>query len=419
MTPAPTTGGSPLRVLVVSMHRDASRPRHRRQGWRGHLDALAARTERNSGGVQTSVEATRSLLVAQGVETTVVTPFDGWWPLPLAGSVLGKIVGRVNAPAAARWHRWWHRRLTGRAVTAAARRPGSDGAVWYAQDPASAAEVRSRVSGARRLVAMCHYSGGSEAAELVMRGVCPPDHPLLARIRADESAVLREVDAVCFVSRPARDAVLDAVGPLDPPLHVIPNWVDLPATLPDADDAGDLVSVGSLNPIKRHELQLELLAAARRGGRDLRLDVVGGGPELASLQAAARRLGVDDLVTFHGECHDVTRALSGHRALLHTSSAETFGLAVVEAMAQGLPAMVVPVGGLVDIVTDGIDGRYLPADDADSAARIVVETIDDADRLRAMGRAARETVEQRFTAAVVVPMLLAALGADQLVTEAS
>jgi glycosyltransferase involved in cell wall biosynthesis len=85
--------------------------------------------------------------------------------------------------------------------------------------------------------------------------------------------------------------------------------------------------------------------------------------------------------------------------LVHTPvRAEPLGLAVLEAMATGRPVVVTAAGGLLEIVSDGIDGLLVPIGDVDATAAAIVRVLDDPPTGKAMGQAARCTVESRYNA---------------------
>jgi glycosyltransferase involved in cell wall biosynthesis len=81
----------------------------------------------------------------------------------------------------------------------------------------------------------------------------------------------------------------------------------------------------------------------------------------------------------------------------------------MEAMAEGLPVLAAPVGGIPELVTPGVEGQVWSLGDPRAAARVLIEMISDADELAAMATRARERVERELTADVVVPRLEAFL----------
>ena len=160
-------------------------------------------------------------------------------------------------------------------------------------------------------------------------------------------------------------------------------------------EAADLVTVGGLELHKNQPYLLDVLAAANRLGRRFTLDVIGEGPTHKALLARRAELGLDDQVRMHGRLPSARPALPGHRAYVHAATREAFPYAVIEAMAAGLPIVAGATGGIPEMVDDGVEGRFWPLDDADAAARILIDLLDDEPR-RASSAAAALT---RFHAA--------------------
>jgi glycosyltransferase involved in cell wall biosynthesis len=153
-------------------------------------------------------------------------------------------------------------------------------------------------------------------------------------------------DMTIAVSATVRDR-LARWGIRDRKMVVIPNGVDLDRVTFDAAGrdrvraelgigAEDyvLLLLGRLDPNKRFDLAIE--AAAPSLGPGVKVVVVGGGAERDHLEEAARRCGVADSVIFAGERHDMAAVLSAADLLVASSRQETFGLCVLEALANGV-----------------------------------------------------------------------------------
>jgi glycosyltransferase involved in cell wall biosynthesis len=138
-----------------------------------------------------------------------------------------------------------------------------------------------------------------------------------------------------------------------------------------------VVAIGRLTPEKGADLCVRALAAAVAQGADLRLVVLGRGPQRARLQRLARRLGVADRLTLAGWVPEGAkwRLLDGAHAYLHLARFEAYGISIAEALVAGLPAVVADVGGTADVV--GGAGLMVPAGDAAAAgtalARLAAE----------------------------------------------
>jgi glycosyltransferase involved in cell wall biosynthesis len=176
---------------------------------------------------------------------------------------------------------------------------------------------------------------------------------------------------------------------------------------------GDLVTVGGLEPVKNHRFLLHVLAAAKRAGHALTLDIFGDGPLRGELQRLARSLDLAEQVRFRGFQRGVRDFLPGYRAYVHASYSESSSLAIMEAMDAGLPIVAGAIGPLAELVDDGVEGRFWPLDDPAQAAGALLELLtDEPVRLKA-ARAARERFERDFNAAVIAPRLKSFLLGDR------
>jgi glycosyltransferase involved in cell wall biosynthesis len=193
------------------------------------------------------------------------------------------------------------------------------------------------------------------------------------------------------------------------PYAVIHNFVDPPRSAPPEQLWADLVTTGSLEGVKNHSFLLHVLAEAKRAGRTLTLDVFGDGPLRHDLPSEARALGVDGQVRFRGFRTDVRNFLPGYRAYVHASYSESLPLAIIEAMAAGLPIVAGKIAGIAELVDEGVEGRFWNLDDPAAAARTLIGLLDsEPERLRA-GAAARARFSRDFDVEVVAPRLLSFL----------
>lgn len=186
--------------------------------------------------------------------------------------------------------------------------------------------------------------------------------------------VLRGASAARFVTR----GVLQARYPVSPgvPALGIPN-ARIPATSmvrrARTAPAGVpvLIAVGSQETTyKGHDVAIQAVARLRQQGRQVRLVLVGGGRVHDDLRRLASTLGVDEVVDFRGALtrDEVAVALSEADILVHPSRTEGLPRVVLEGMAQGLPVVATPVGGVPELVDD----RFLVAvDDPQSLADAV------------------------------------------------
>lgn len=138
-----------------------------------------------------------------------------------------------------------------------------------------------------------------------------------------------------------------------------------------------LAIIGRLHPVKGHRVLLGMLPAIVRNCPEALLLVIGDGPERAACEELTRSLGMSRHVRFLGQRSDVPRLLSAIDLVLMPSQSEGLGLAAIEALAAACPVIAFAAGGLPDVVTDGLNGRLVPAGDCQAFASAVIETLCD------------------------------------------
>ncbi|MGH7215300.1 MAG: glycosyltransferase [Tepidisphaeraceae bacterium] len=165
-------------------------------------------------------------------------------------------------------------------------------------------------------------------------------------------------------------------------LVVIPNAVDADAfarsPVPALDPRPYPVGfIGRLDPVKRVPMLIEALAgrAARRG--DVHLHIFGDGPERPLVEGAIAGLRAESWVTMHGAVPRPQEALSRVGLLVLPSSAEGFGLVLIEAMAAGVPVVAAGVAGVRDVVRHGANGILVDPDAPAMLAGAIDRVIDD------------------------------------------
>lgn len=230
-----------------------------------------------------------------------------------------------------------------------------------------------------------------------------------------ERALARWSFAVIHVSE-SQAAEADTLG-LAPPgrSRVIVNGIDAKAVRAIAARAplsrqglglepGALVlgTIARLDPVKRLDTLLRALPLLRRRVPEAQLLIVGDGPERESLRELAVRLDPGGRVVFAGALPDAARALPLVDLYVTTSRREGLPLAVLEAMACGVPVLATRVPGNLDAVVDGVTGRLVPVDDIEQLAATATDLLRDPVRRAQMGRAGRERVERHFSRASMI-----------------
>ncbi|MFY7863785.1 glycosyltransferase family 4 protein [Roseateles sp.] len=181
---------------------------------------------------------------------------------------------------------------------------------------------------------------------------------------------------------------------------IVPNVVDLAlfrfrdegvSTDGDKQIAPHLVVLRNLEPIYDNASALRAFALVRERWPQAQLSVAGSGPELAALQALVTELKLDESVRFCGRLNreGIARLLSEADISLNPSLADNMPVSVLEALACGVPVVSTRVGGIPDLLQDGVSALLVPPADPAALAQAALELIEDAalrQRLREGGR---------------------------------
>jgi glycosyltransferase involved in cell wall biosynthesis len=358
--------------------------------------------EEGSTGVQTHVQQLRRYLAEPG--TTLITPFS--WGRMLSGPVFGLrlVLVRGSGSASVAWYRHWHEVFLREALRRSLADAGE--CVVYAQCPLAArAALRARRGPHQRVVMAVHFRV-SQADEWVNMGQIRRDERVFRTIRQVEREVIPQVDGLVYVSRWAREALLSWLPEAAAvPYAIVGNFVAPLHHTPDTEPLGDLVTIGHLERVKNHRFMLEVLAEAKRAGRSLTLDIFGEGPLRRDLVQTTRSLGLEDQVRFRGFRRDVRDFLPRYRAYVHASYSESSSLAIMEAMAAGLPVVAGNIGPIPELCDDGVEARFWPLDDPARAAATLTDLLDCEPARLTAASAARERFRRDFDAEVVAPRL--------------
>jgi glycosyltransferase involved in cell wall biosynthesis len=163
-----------------------------------------------------------------------------------------------------------------------------------------------------------------------------------------------------------------------------------------AGDVPRLLCVGRLIPIKGHIVLLRAFAQARQRVPSLRLDIAGRGPLEPALRALAKELGVGDAVRFLGYVAPIQRAIEDAAAVIVPSMGEGFGMVALEAMERARPVIAAAIGGLGELVEDGVTGYLVPAGEAEPLADALVRLTSDLPKAAEMGTAGRRRALEQF-----------------------
>jgi glycosyltransferase involved in cell wall biosynthesis len=220
----------------------------------------------------------------------------------------------------------------------------------------------------------------------------------------------RLADAVVAVSQHTADHMISEEHAPPGKIHVVLNGIDFdrvrvsgPAASErirrdvDAAQAHLLVVLARLHPEKGYGTLFRTLPGLRRRlARPTVLIVAGTGPFEAQYRAEVAALGCDDMVRFVGFRQDAADLIAAADLVVLPSLAEAFGLVLAESLALGTPVVATRVGGIPEIVDDGVDGVLVPPEDAPALEDALVALLGDPQRRRRLSGAGVARMRERF-----------------------
>jgi glycosyltransferase involved in cell wall biosynthesis len=237
-------------------------------------------------------------------------------------------------------------------------------------------------------------------------------HPAISwLIRGFERLLASMSDRIIAISAAQRaDLVQRFAIASDAKTVTIPLGLDLRRLLEQTADVPDyrhelsispddvvLGFMGRFVPIKDLGTLVMAYAMALRRRGNLQLILAGDGSERAALEKLIERAGISDRVHALSWCRDLPRFYSTIDVAVLSSRNEGTPVMVIEAMAAGKPVIATAVGGVPDLVHDGVTGVLVPAKNANAFSDAIVRLASDREERSAMGRAARCQVRDRYS----------------------
>jgi N-acetyl-alpha-D-glucosaminyl L-malate synthase BshA len=274
--------------------------------------------------------------------------------------------------------------------------------------------------------AIPHATAGYLARQILAsaKGACVPrvittlhgtDITLLGADRSYSEIVafsIEQSDGVTAVSESLKADTYRELG-VTRDIRVIPNFFEcgtyrrreVPGLRERFAPKGEkiVVHVSNFRPVKQVPAVIEVFTRIRKEVPS-RLLMVGDGPDMAEATRIARALGVHDDVDFLGEQDQVVQLLSIADTFLLPSLQESFGLAALEAMACEVPVVASNIGGLPEVIEDGVTGFLHAPNDIAGMARSTVALLTDEALHRKTAVAARDSARRRFCDDRIVPM---------------
>ncbi|MGA3131811.1 MAG: N-acetyl-alpha-D-glucosaminyl L-malate synthase BshA [Terracidiphilus sp.] len=228
---------------------------------------------------------------------------------------------------------------------------------------------------------------------------------------------IQESDGVTAISNYLREKTIVDFN-VTRPIETITNFVNCDVYTPLKDEAQKekecvrrhfaaadepiLMHLSNFRPVKRVTDVVKVFGLVARE-RPAQLVLVGDGPDRSQAEWLAHDLGIHSRVHFLGKQDRVSELLALADLFVMPSEMESFGLAALEAMACKVPTIATSVGGVPELIDDGVTGLLFPVGDVEGMAAGALSLLNDPARLKAMREDARKTAQKRFCANLVVP----------------
>lgn len=225
---------------------------------------------------------------------------------------------------------------------------------------------------------------------------------------------IEQSDGVTSISNYLREKTIEDFK-IERPIEVIPNFVNCDLYKPLGSERAEararyaapeervLVHLSNFRPVKR---VLDVVEIFSRVAEKLpaRLLMIGDGPDRTAAEWLAMEKGVHHLIHFLGKQERVQDLLPLADLMLMPSDLESFGLAALEAMASKVPSIATRVGGVPELIEDGVTGCLFRPGDVGAMANAAIALLSDAPRLEAMRAACRAEAQKRYCASNIIPL---------------
>ncbi|MCK4261031.1 MAG: glycosyltransferase [Halanaerobiales bacterium] len=161
-------------------------------------------------------------------------------------------------------------------------------------------------------------------------------------------------------------------------------------------------TVGRLEPVKNPDLLLRATSLVKKRFPNLKVLFVGKGSLRDSLEKLAEGLGLKENIIFAGEKKNVFPFLSLMEVFILCSNIEGLSLALIEAMSAGIPVIGTKVGGIPEIIENGINGILIPPDNPEAFAEAIIYLLNHPEEAKKMGERGKEICKNKFSSEMMV-----------------
>ena len=222
---------------------------------------------------------------------------------------------------------------------------------------------------------------------------------------------IEKSDAVTAVSNALVKETYDLIQP-DKEIKTIYNFIDYPAPADNSDidlkaelnikeDEKVIIHVSNFRKVKRIPDILNAFAAVSKR-LPCKLVLVGDGPEMGTVNKQIKKLGLRERVILLGKQENLHELYAISDACVLMSEKESFGLVLLEAMLHGVPCLGTNIGGIPEVIQDGVNGYIVEKGDSDAAAEKLYDLLKDDRKRQAMGENAIRIVREHFETSRIV-----------------
>ncbi len=265
-----------------------------------------------------------------------------------------------------------------------------------------------------------HYAVPHSISALLARHIIAQDFKIVTTLHGTDITLIGEMpsykpvvklaieqsDAVTCVSHWLKDRTKDCIRP-EKDLHVIYNFIDVDAFKPISEkertksalwqrDQRILMHASNFRPLKRVQDIIRAFALIQERVA-CRLVLIGDGPEHEHAVQLAKELGVFRKVDVIGKINEPEKFFPHADLFLMASEVESFGLSPAEAMSSGVPVIGTRVGGLCEVIDDGVNGVLVPVGDYEALAQKAIEVLQNPALHQSMKEKAREKIVRAFS----------------------
>jgi L-malate glycosyltransferase len=204
---------------------------------------------------------------------------------------------------------------------------------------------------------------------------------------------------VVGVSQDIENAFIKKYGFKEERVSCIHNGIEVPKTLQERGNTGKVTigSSGRLFPIKDYPLMVEIAKIVSKKSKNVRFILAGDGPERGKLQSLIEEYGLQQSFTLIGHTEDMDYFYKDLDLYINTSIHEGIPMSILEAMSYGLPVIAPEVGGISEIISDGVEGYLISSRDPEDFAERCIRVFENRQLRAKMSNAARQKVIKEFS----------------------